>query len=279
MEKIREAYFANLYYPEDSINLKRLLNNFLSNVPNEVSEFYKKNNIDHFFGFIVPHASYKYSGSVSAFAFSLLKQKKIDTVFLIGPSHYTNFEGFALPYYKLFRTPLGDVKVENKLLEEIVLESNGIFDFIDSAHKNEFCLEVQLPFLQEVIEENFSIVPILISEIQVEKIKKAVDIIYKKILNYEKNVLFISTSDFSHYNNLENSRKMDEELCKLIEIMDSNEILNKYNKSEIEACGINSILFLLEISKKFKKKNVKILNYNNYSDDKRYVGYISAAIW
>ena len=114
MDDIRKPAVASMFYPDDAVNLKRIINTFLSNVPQENGDYFKKNGIDQLFGVVVPHAGYIYSGQVAAYAYSLLRATSYETVILIGPSHYNYFEGFAIPYYQSFETPLGEIEVDTE---------------------------------------------------------------------------------------------------------------------------------------------------------------------
>ncbi len=171
MDEVRKPAVASLFYPDDTINLKRMINNYISNVPNETVDYFKKNAVDNYFGIIVPHAGYVYSGQIAAYAYSLIKQKSIDTVILIGPSHFTFFEGFALSYYKSFKTPLGEIPVDIELIKSLADIGKGTFDYVNTAHVKEHSLEVQLPFLQTVLNGDFKIVPILMGEQTVRNVK------------------------------------------------------------------------------------------------------------
>jgi AmmeMemoRadiSam system protein B len=60
-----------------------------------------------------------------------------------------------------YETPLGEVKVNLEICNELI-KSNKIFSFVPDAHKTEHSIEVQLPFLQYHLKNDFQIVPIVI---------------------------------------------------------------------------------------------------------------------
>ena len=283
MDEIREPCVAGLFYPDDTINLKRLINSYLSSVDSKTVEFFKKNSIDSIWGVIAPHAGYIYSGGVAAYSFFPLKNKKIDTVILIGPSHRAYFKGFALSYSKGFSTPLGVVEVDKELVNSIIGLSGGVFDFVDSAHQNEHSLEVQLPFIQSVIDEDFKIVPILMGEQSIENVNSGVNILYNVLKDYDKKYLIVISSDLSHYHNSGEAEKMDSVLMKQVEKLDSKSLIEKVEAGSIEACGAGPIALLMELAKKMGKTNVKNLKYKNSGDVskdyERVVGYLSSVIW
>ncbi len=283
MEEIRKPAVASMFYPDDTINLKRMINNYLSNVPSAIPEFFKKNAIDNLLGVIAPHAGYIYSGQVAAYSYSLLKQKEYDTIILIGPSHFTSFEGFALPFYKAFETPLGKISLEQELLNSLVKKSGGLFDFINTAHIKEHSLEVQLPFLQSVLSNDFKIVPVLMGEQSYKNALDAAETLFEVLKNYDRHYLFVISTDLSHYHSDEEARDMDNELIRVVSLMDAKKLLEESSAGKIEACGTGPLAVMLELARLFNKNGIKILVYKNSGetsrDYSRVVGYLSAAIW
>jgi len=283
MDEIRNPAVASMFYPDDKINLKRMINGYLLNVPDEVDEYFHKNRVDNYLGMIVPHAGYIYSGPVAAYAYSLLKQKSIETIFLLGPSHYTYFNGFSLPYYNAFNTPLGEVPVDTELVNKIVSTGGNIFDFINAAHVKEHSLEVQLPFLQSVLENEFKIVPILMGEQSLVNILKGAEILSQVLKDYEKHYLIVVSSDLSHYHTDKEARLMDQKIISYIEGFQVKEIVDEVKNGHIEACGAGPICVFLEIAKILNKSNIKTLVYKNSGDTSgdynKVVGYTSIVSW
>jgi AmmeMemoRadiSam system protein B len=283
MSDMRKPAVASLFYPDDAINLKRIINNYLNDVPDEVNEYFRINGIDNIFGIVVPHAGYFYSGAVASYCYSLLRQKTFDTVILIGPSHFTNFEGFSLPIYKSFQTPLGEIQVDTQFINLLASKGAGVFDFVNSAHLKEHSLEVQLPFLQTVLEEGFKIVPILMGEQTLKNAEDAAEILFKILDEYDKHFIIVISTDLSHYHEDSEARKMDQEFMTLFQNMNTKRLMQEIKSSAIEACGAGPVAVLLETGRKMLRNNIKTLNYKTSGevsgDLSRVVGYLSAVIW
>ncbi|MGB0671231.1 MAG: AmmeMemoRadiSam system protein B, partial [Rhodospirillales bacterium] len=66
---------------------------------------------------IAPHAGYVYSGAVAASAYLRLTPAKdvIKRVILLGPCHRVAVQGLALSGAEAFRTPLGDIPIDDDL--------------------------------------------------------------------------------------------------------------------------------------------------------------------
>lgn len=283
MNEVRYPSVAGIFYPEDAINLKRMINGFVSDVPDYVPDYFKKNGIHNFFSLIVPHAGYIYSGSVAAYGYSLLKDREIETVIIIGPSHYSYFEGFALAYFNSFLTPLGEVPIDIDFSNLLAEEGRGVFEYLKNAHIREHSIEVQLPFLQETIKDGFKIVPLLMGEQNIRASEEGAEILTKVLTNYDKNYIIIVSTDLSHYHNSMLAEKMDTKFINTIKELNPRKLLSLAESNEIEACGIGPVATMLTTAIKMNRRNIKDLVYKHSGevskDYDRVVGYTSIAVW
>jgi AmmeMemoRadiSam system protein B len=112
---------------------------------------------------VVPHAGYVYSGAIAASAYAriLPARSTIRRVVLLGPSHRVYVRGLAVPSVDAFRTPLGVVPIDAACRDDSLQVAGVQVD--DRAHALEHSLEVQLPFLQSVLED-FAIVPFSVGD-------------------------------------------------------------------------------------------------------------------
>lgn len=141
---------------------------------------------------IVPHAGYQYCGATAAQAFSLLGpyRQGIRRVVLLGPVHHVPVQGLALPRAQAFATPLGEVALDRQAVQR--LAQHPAITFSDAAHAFEHALEVQLPFLQTVLE-TFVLVPLAVGSASAEQVADVLEVVW----GGEETVLVIS-SDLSH---------------------------------------------------------------------------------
>ncbi len=133
-------------------------------------------------GVVVPHAGYPYSGPIAgkAFRFSLHAKDAPEPHFcLIGPPPYVPVRGIVAPSTPAFATPLGDVVVDVDAVES--LRDAGLVTIDDTPHTPEHALEVELPFLQSVLED-FTIVPLLVDAASPEQVALVID----KVLGRER---------------------------------------------------------------------------------------------
>ena len=249
--KTRHTVVAGAFYPANKEELESMLNKFFKNTITKAEKQPK--------AIIVPHAGYIYSGQVAAYAYALLKKYKKQKIILLGPSHNIYFNDVAADTNEYWETPLGKVKL---------IQSN--FPKLEQAHINEHCLEVQIPFLQTILE-NFEIMPLVIGDISPKEISK-------KIINIlDENTLLIISSDLSHFHDYDTATHLDQNTIQAIQNLD-------YNKMEKDgdACGKTPILTIIDIAQKLKWK-CKLLNYKNSGDvtheKSQVVGYASFAFY
>ena len=127
-------------------------------------------------------------------------------VFVLVSSHRYSFNGAAVYCNGNYLTPLGKIKVDTQLSKELVKNSEWFLDHTE-AHENEHSLEVQLPFLQHKLGNNFLLVPIILGTHEPEICKKIASEL--KPLFTGENLWVIST-DFSHYPEYENACNVDD---------------------------------------------------------------------
>ena len=240
----REPAVAGTFYPKTDFDLKAMINKLLSQAQ-DYSQIPK--------ALIVPHAGYVYSGLTAAAAYKgLLKFKEsISRVVLLGPSHHITFHGMALPEVSFFNTPLGKIPLDTELIEKI--ERLPYAHFLDGAHADEHSLEVQLPFLQVVLDD-FKLVPILVGNSNSSDISDLLEFIWGD----EKTLVIVST-DLSHYLDYMDAKNLDHKTSQAILNVRPNDI-----KTD-QACGRLPVQGLLNLA---QEKNLKVyqLDLRNSGD-------------
>ncbi len=229
MSRIRPAAVAGLFYPADPAQLHQEIQSMLAGAE-QTGEAPK--------ALIVPHAGYIYSGPVAASAYAQLEgiRHRIERVILLGPCHRVPLQGLATTSADYFETPLGRVSIDREAIDRI-LPLQQVKEF-DLTHQQEHSLEVQLPFLQEVLDD-FSLVPLVVGDTRSEEVSEVLELLWGG-----DETLIVISSDLSHYHDYDTARNMDSETCKAIESMDPAAI--HYD----QACGRNPLNGLLLAAKK-----------------------------
>ena len=253
---IRQPFVAGSFYPENPIILRKKIEYFISNV-----SLRERTNPKIL---IVPHAGYNYSGQVAAHAYKQLTYMKIKKVILIGCSHQTYLKEVVIWASGKWKTPLGEIYINEKLAKKMIDHENIIED--TNPHLSEHSLEVQLPFLQVAIKNSFTILPIMLGEINKSTLTRFCKIILQ---NLDSETVLIISSDFSHYPTYEVAKEVDEIMIQSILTEDTNNFINTVNKQLQKgyeglvtcACGQQAIVFGMTVAKnlglkgKFRRRN------------------------
>ena len=144
-------------------------------------------------GVIVPHAGYIYSGSTAARAYRLLP-RSVDRVVLIGPSHFVPLAGVGVSTARAWQTPLGDVALDTEASENLTQVLPHVM-VSDESHLQEHSLEVQVPFLQRVLEPGWTLLPLTVGHVAPNAVA---DVLATALSSPGSNLLVVST-DLSHY--------------------------------------------------------------------------------
>jgi len=271
-EDIRPSTLAGSWYPRSREKLTDTIRGFLSKVkPVNFSGKLK--------AVIVPHAGYRYSGEIAAHAYRLLKGTQFKRIVLIGPSHRMGFEGVSVNLQSGYETPLGIVPVDLEMCNKIINASPDI-RYIKRAHTLEHCIEIQLPFLQTVLEK-FRIVPVLIGRYDLDTCRELANVLVR-IAGDSKETLFIASSDLSHFHNYKQAKELDHQFIRDVRSLDIGGLHKDLSIGKCEACGRAAVITLLMIAKKIDVNKAVILKYANSGDVtgdmRRVVGYVSAAL-
>ncbi len=216
---------------------------------------------------IAPHAGYIYSGPVAGCSFSALNGSILDdhTIFLMGPAHYVPISGVAVGRYRALSTPLGELPVDIDIVERLLSDA-AVFSEHNDAHAPEHCLEVELPFLQNLGFSRFRVVPLLFGQASPERVTQSL-IPY---IENDSSCCVVVSSDLSHFHSYAHAKRIDTALLEAI-------VRNDYSTVERgEACGRIPILTLMLIAEDLGWK-ARLLDYKNSGDTagdrQRVVGY------
>jgi MEMO1 family protein len=260
MSRVRTPAVAGYFYPADPRELRGLIDGYLAAVPAEgpVPK-----------AVVVPHAGYVYSGAVAASVYARLRpaRGRITRVVLLGPAHRVGVSGLALPDAETFLTPLGRVAVDPIVAAHLAdlpqVHVNG------AAHAQEHSLEVQLPFLQEVLGE-FVVVPLVVGDAGPAEVGEVLE----RLWGGDDTLIVVST-DLSHYHDYATAQRRDRATSAAVEKLEYERI--GYD----DACGRNSLNGLLWVARR-RGLRVQRVDLRNSGDTaggrERVVGYGAYAV-
>jgi AmmeMemoRadiSam system protein B len=162
---IRPPAVAGLFYPADPAALAGAVDRLLDSVAVPAAQ--PPAVAGREVGFVVPHAGYRYSGPTAAYAYARLCGAGVTRFVIAGPAHRVPVRGCAVPAATGWATPLGTVPVDVDGVA--ALADAGLADVCDVPLAEEHSLEVQLPFLQRIAAEPFTILPVAIGRSTVDE--------------------------------------------------------------------------------------------------------------
>lgn len=258
---VRPPAVSGLFYPDDASELSDVVAGYLADVPvGDVPAAPK--------AMIVPHAGYVYSGCVAATAYSLIAQRRheIRRVVLIGPSHRVYLKGLAVPESSAFATPLGDIEIDGEY--RTMLLAGGDVVSANAPHAQEHCLEVQLPFLQMILED-FTLLPLVVGAASPQHVASVLASVWGT-----KETLVLISSDLSHYHPYEMAQRIDRATSESI-------LRRATDLSGEQACGAACINGLLHLAARRELDVTELARLNSgdtAGDRDRVVGYGAFAI-
>jgi MEMO1 family protein len=251
---IRPPAVAGSFYPRAVESLTRDVDAMLADA--------KPEQVGRVRALVVPHAGYVYSGPIAASAYKLLRsQPKPKRVLLLGPAHHVPLHGMAMPEAGAMATPLGEIPLDGPGVETASKQGVG---YSADAHLKEHSLEVQLPFLQRVLGDGFTLIPIVVGRALPDDVARVIDALA------DEDTLILISSDLSHYLPYRAAKDVDEQTAELILAYDFEALDGD------QACGAYPMrgLLLWARNKGLKVRMLDLRNSGDTAGDKgRVVGY------
>jgi len=291
---IRQSVIAGDWYPGQPDVLRRTLKGYLADAEKVELEGELK-------ALISPHAGYAYSGPTAAYAYKQLEdgpsttlrrgsgqgsghRPAFDTVAVLSPLHQAYLGRFAVTKASHYETPLGLVEVDAELVEalgkEVTLNRAGF----DGEHS----LEIQLPFLQQVLG-TFTLLPVMLGEPLTSDRGLAacreLGAALAKLMR-DRKALIVASTDLSHLYDYDDVVRHDRVMVELVERFDIEGLARALIEGRCHACGGAPVVTTLLTAQALGANRATVLHYTNSSDvtgNRRpgsyIVGYMAAAIY
>ncbi|GAA5182959.1 AmmeMemoRadiSam system protein B [Niveibacterium umoris] len=259
---VRPPAVAGLFYPGDPRELDAMLEHLFARTGNGAFTVCPK-------AIIVPHAGYIYSGQTAAQAFARLKPwaATLSRVVILGPTHRVPLHGIALPASDGFATPFGTVEVDRGALAKVrALPGVCVYD---AAHAGEHSLEVQLPFLQLVLD-HFKVVPLAVGRADSQSVATVIEQLWGG-----PETLFVVSTDLSHFHAYREAQELDSETVRRI-------LALEHDIDPELACGAYPLNGLMRIAEQHGMSTLLLEQCNSgdtAGDRRRVVGYCSVALF
>jgi AmmeMemoRadiSam system protein B len=215
---------------------------------------------------IAPHAGHIYSGPVAGYAFAAVQGLKPDLVAIISPMHQPYPEPLLTSGHQAYQTPLGAIQIDRQAVQELnsLLESKLGFGTTPVRQDREHSLEIELPFLQQALDGEFSLLPVMVRD-QSVRVTRALGLSLADVLK-ARNALLVASTDLSHFYPQEVANKLDKEMLRRIESFDPEAVLRAEAEGAGFACGRGAVAAVLWAARELGGDTVQILNHATSGD-------------
>jgi AmmeMemoRadiSam system protein B len=237
MAEVRAPAVAGSFYPLNPAELREVVRGYVAEACARAAHEPPTTSAARPRAVVAPHAGYVYSGPVAGSAFAPLAplRGRISRVVVLGPSHRVAFEGLAVPQAGAFATPLGVLHVDEDARAALLALPQVVAS--DRAHAAEHSVEVQLPFVQEVLGE-VAIVPLVAGDTSDAEAAEALECLWS-----DPKTCVVVSSDLSHYYAYDDAKRLDAETAHAIELLSPEDIGNE------QACGRIGVRAMLLVAR------------------------------
>jgi len=233
---------------------------------------------ERFIGAVVPHAGLMYSGHVAAAFYALAELPR--RFIILCPNHTGAGHFAAINRGGAWQTPLGDVQVDAALAEKLMAHSKLLADDW-RAHAREHSLEVQLPFLQQLLGE-FTFVPICLGAHRYDYAEEVGNAIADVVKDEDEDIGILSSSDLNHYEDQTTTLRKDQLAIDEVLKLDPKALWRIVGEFDVSMCGFIPTTAMLIAARKLGAKSARLIKHATSGDINRdyshVVGYASIVV-
>jgi AmmeMemoRadiSam system protein B len=256
---VRHPAVAGQFYPSNPNKLRQEIETFVQPGLEKLRAL----------GCVVPHAGYMYSGHVAGAVYARLELPR--RFIILCPNHTGAGQPLAIMSRGGWMTPLGEAAIDEPLAEELKREFSPLRED-DVAHSREHALEVQLPFLQQIVHE-FAFVPIVVGTGRLEvltELGSSLARVLKRLASSpdgsKHDVLVIASSDMNHYEGDERTRVKDRMAIDRVLALDPAGLWETVQREQISMCGYGPAVTMLTAARELGATKAELVKYATSGD-------------
>ena len=237
----RPPAVAGMFYPEDPAELAREVERCFTDPrgPGALPERHRRAD-RRVLAADVPHAGYRYSGPIAAWAYAeIAADRPPESVLVLGVDHHAAGHGPALSE-RPWETPLGPTEIDAELVRSLAHPPVAVDE---TAHAREHSIEVQLPFLEYVLPRP-RVVPLQVPFGPLARLREVGGIVREAIEG--RDVLLLASTDLSHYVPVRSAERLDRLAIEAVLAGEPAGLYETVVGHDISMCGIAPTTVLLE---------------------------------
>lgn len=237
---------------------------------------------------VAPHAGHRYSGRTAGHAFAAVRGTKPDIVAVVSPMHQAFPGSIITSAHSAYGTPLGPVWVDTDARGQLDAEltQDGL-DLVQVANDGEHSLEIELPFLQIALAQEFRLLPVMVrsqSPLIALRLGQALARVLTRLRAESKGrrVLLVASTDLSHFYPETMANQLDAEMLRRLRGFSPDDLFTAERNGKGFACGVAAVAAVLWAARDLGADSVEILHHSTSADQTgdrgSVVGYGAAAI-
>lgn len=232
-----------------------------------------------FIGAVVPHAGLMYSGHVAAAFYGVAALPK--RLIILCPNHTGAGHFAAINRQGAWRTPFGDVTIDTPLADALMARTKLLRED-SAAHAREHSLEVQLPFLQQLLGSGFTFVPICLGAHRYDYCVEIGEAIADVIAEEREPVAILASSDLNHYEDQQTTMRKDSLAIAQVLARDPKELWRVVEEFDVSMCGFIPTTTMLIAANKLGATSAELIKHATSGDIngdyRQVVGYASVLV-
>jgi AmmeMemoRadiSam system protein B len=270
--RTRPSLIAGQWYPGHAEELRRTIEGYFAQVkhvelPGEPVAL------------ISPHAGYAYSGQVAAYAYDQVRSHTYDIVAVISPLHRAPLGRFAVTEADAYETPLGEVDVDQDLVDVLGQHVSVNRVGYDAEHS----LEIQLPFLQIALGR-FHLLPVMVGTSSFDAGRQLGDALAEVLDG--KSALLVASTDLHHIDDYQEVQRRDQVVVDAVGTFDLERVREALSPRDCTVCGRIPVYAVFTAAKALGATDATVLYHSSSGDvtgvrtpGQYTVGYMAAAIY
>lgn len=272
--EIRPSPIAGRWYEGDPLRLAKSIDLYLSEVALPPLE-------GELLAIVAPHAGHRYSGRTAAYSFQAAAGKHYELVIVASPYHSYHPAALLTSAHLKYATPLGEIAIDEAAVQQLGqhLQEKG-YSLQPVAYDEEHSLEIELPFLQRVLPDNFKLLPVMVRSHDWQTLRVLADALAE--IARHKSTLLVASSDLSHFYPERSAKVLDREMLNRIASLKPESVLSAEAEGAGFACGAGAVAAIISAAVVLGGNTAIILNHSTSGDEtgdlSSVVGYGSVAI-